>query len=126
MSEQAYTLTATLARCTDAFNWVCAYGWEHNEKNGVCLHHATYYPVKKVCFGLVSDLVIQTRVKAIEALTSTLAGRKAQPKSRAHGHNDVPHGVMCTSTSCNGRGSRPVVHRQGQRRLHARSFAQWR
>jgi len=40
MPEQAHTLTATLAQFTDAFNWVGAYGWEHNEKNGVRLHHA--------------------------------------------------------------------------------------
>ena len=78
--EQAHTLTATLAQCTDAFNWVCAYGWEHNEKNGVRLHHATYYPVKKVCPGLVSDLVMQARVKAAEALKSAFARRKAQRK----------------------------------------------
>ena len=64
MPEQAHTLAATLAQFIDAFNWVCAYGWEHNEKNGVRLHHATYYPMKKVCPGLVSDLVIQARGKA--------------------------------------------------------------
>jgi len=80
MPEQVHTLTATLAQCTDAFNWVCAYGWEHNEKNGVRLHHATYYPVKKVCPGLVSDFVIQARVKATEALKSAFARRKAQRK----------------------------------------------
>lgn len=80
ISEQAYTLTATFAQCTDAFNWVCAYGWEHNEKNGVRRHHVTYYPVKKVCPGLVSDLVMQARVKATEALKSAFARRKAQRK----------------------------------------------
>jgi predicted transposase len=83
MPEQAHTLTATLAQFTDAFNWVCAYGWEHNEKNGVRLHHAMYYPVKKVCSGLVSDLVIQTRVKATEALQSAFAQRKVScPRSQ--------------------------------------------
>jgi putative transposase len=78
--EQAHTLTATLAQCTDVVNWVCAYGWEHNEKNRVRLHHATYHPVKKVCPGLVSDLVIQARVKAAEARKSAFARRKAQRK----------------------------------------------
>lgn len=76
MPEQAHTLTATHAQFTNAFNWVCAYGWEHNEKNGVRLHHATYYPVKKVCPGLVSDLVIQARDKATEVLKSAFTQRK--------------------------------------------------
>ena len=44
MPEQVHTLTATLAQCTDAFNWMCAYGWEHNEKNGVRLYHAQSVP----------------------------------------------------------------------------------
>ena len=121
MPEQAHTLTATLAQFTDAFNWVCAYGWEHNEKNGVRLHHAMYYPVQKVCPGLVSDLVMQTRVKATEALQSTFAQRKvSRPRSQRCA---ARYHVYIYSPAMGG-GSRPVVHRQGQRRLHARNFAQ--
>ncbi len=55
---------------TEAFNAVCAYGWQQYEKNGVRLHHATYRTTKEACPGLVSDLLIQARVKATEALKS--------------------------------------------------------
>ena len=125
LPEQTHTPTATLAQFTDAFNWICAYGWEHNEKKGVRLHHAMYYLVKKVCPGLVSDLVIQARVKATEALQPAFAQRKTQckvscPRSQRCA---ARYHVYIYSPAMEG-GSRPVVHRQGQRRLHARNFAQ--
>lgn len=68
--EQAGVLKETLRQFTVAFNAVCCYGWQHTEKNGVKLHHATYYETKAACPGLVSDLLIQARVKATEALKS--------------------------------------------------------
>ena len=68
--EQARALHETLAQFTVAYNHVCAYGWQHDEKNGVKLHHATYYETKALCSGLVSDLLIQARVKATETLRS--------------------------------------------------------
>lgn len=68
--EQAIALHETLAQFTAAFNAVCRYGWQRREKNGVRLHHATYYDTKAACPGLVSDLLIQARVKATEALKS--------------------------------------------------------
>jgi IS605 OrfB family transposase len=75
--EQAQALAETTQQFTKAFNNVCAYGWIHTEKNGVQLHHATYYTEKAACPGLVSDLVIQARVKATEALKSAFARQKA-------------------------------------------------
>lgn len=88
MPEQAQALAETLAQFTVAFNEVCAYGWQHDEKNGVRLHHAMYYSTKETCPGLVSDLLIQARVKATEALKSAFdrkaKGRKvSQPCSRS-------------------------------------------
>jgi IS605 OrfB family transposase len=85
--EQAKSLSETLTQFTVAFNEVCAYGWQHSEKNGVRLHHAMYYATKETCPGLVSDLLIQARVKATEALKSAFdrkaKGRKVhQPRSR--------------------------------------------
>lgn len=70
--EQAQVLKETLSQFTVAFNTVCAFGWQHNEKNGVKLHHATYYQTKVACPGLVSDLLIQARVKATETMKSAL------------------------------------------------------
>jgi putative transposase len=69
-SQQCDALHTTLRQFTDAYNFVCAYGWNANEKNGVRLHHATYYETKARCPGLVSDLLIQARVKATETLKS--------------------------------------------------------
>ena len=75
--DQVHGLSQTVAGFTEAFNQVCAYGWQHMEKNGVRLHHATYYAVKSACPGLVSDLVIQARMKATEALKAAFARQKA-------------------------------------------------
>ena len=71
--EQVDALAETSCQFTAVFNAVCRYGWEHGEKNGVRLHHATYYPCKAECPALVSDLHIQARVKATEAVKSALA-----------------------------------------------------
>jgi IS605 OrfB family transposase len=73
--EQAQALSETLTQFTAAFNQVCRYGWEHSEKNGVRLHHGTYYDTKAACSGLVSDLLIQARVKATETLKSAFTWR---------------------------------------------------
>jgi len=74
--EQTAALRETLGQFTTAFNQVCAYGWQHREKNGVKLHHAMYYETKASCPGLVSDLLIQARVKATEALRSAFTWQK--------------------------------------------------
>ena len=55
------------------FNAVCAVGWEQQITNGVKLHHATYYPLKADYPALVSDLLVQARVKATEAVKSAFA-----------------------------------------------------
>lgn len=97
--EQAQGLARTLDSFTSAFNHVCAYGWQHTEKNGVRLHHATYYAVKAACPGLVSDLVIQARVKATEALKSAFAHQKADhPVSCPHSAHCPPRYNVHTYT----------------------------
>lgn len=85
-ADQAAALAETLDQFTAVFNAVCAYGWQHREKNGVRLHHATYYPLKARYPALVSDLHVQARVKATEAVKSALTrarqGRKVRcPRS---------------------------------------------
>lgn len=86
--EQAEALKETSRQFTAVFNAVCAYGWRQRERNGVRLHQALYYPLKGEFPALVSDLHIQARVKATEAIRSALALLKAgkkvsQPRSRA-------------------------------------------
>ncbi|GHO66899.1 hypothetical protein KSC_057910 [Ktedonobacter sp. SOSP1-52] len=66
---------------TVAYNQVCVYGWQHREKNGVRLHHATYYETKSLCPGLASDLLIQARVKATETLRSAFTWKARKEAS---------------------------------------------
>ncbi len=70
--EQATALLETRRQFTDVFNAVAAYGWQERIKKGVTLHHGLYYPLKAQYPDLVSDLHIQARVKATEAVGSAL------------------------------------------------------
>jgi IS605 OrfB family transposase len=79
---QAQQLAETSRQFTAVFNAVCAYGWHERLSNGVKLHHATYYPLKADYPNLVSDLHVQARVKATEAVKSALALQKAGRKVR--------------------------------------------
>lgn len=87
--EQHAALLETLRQFTTAFNLVCATGWQQEEKNGVRLHHLTYYETKATCPALVSDLLIQARVKATETLKSALV-LKAKGKKV-----NQPHASLC-------------------------------
>ncbi|PZP60580.1 MAG: transposase [Azospira oryzae] len=85
--EQTDTLMETLRQHTECFNAVCSYGWQHKERNGVRLPHATYRVLRERFPALPSQLVVAARERAREALRSALArarkGKKAsQPRSR--------------------------------------------
>jgi putative transposase len=85
--KQGDALLETLRQHTECFNAVCAYGWQRRERNGVRLHHATYYALRKQFPTLPSQLVIAARERAREALSNAFArakrGRKvSQPTSR--------------------------------------------
>lgn len=83
--EQVGVLAHTAEHFTQAFNHVCREGWRTGEKNGVRLHHATYRESKTLAPGLVSDLHIQARVKATEAVKSALdRQKKGRPVSCPH------------------------------------------
>jgi IS605 OrfB family transposase len=86
---QATLLAITAQQFTALFNPVCAHGWANSICNGVTLHHATYYPAKSLAPNLVSDLVVQARVKATEALRSAFALRKQQRTVA------MPHSSAC-------------------------------
>jgi putative transposase len=79
-AAQAANLAETSRQFTAVFNAVCAVGWEQQITNGVKLHHATYYPLKADYPNLVSDLLVQARVKATEAVKGALALQKAGRK----------------------------------------------
>src|SRR5262245_46201188 len=86
---QAQQLAETTRQFTAVFNAVCAHGWRERLSNGVKLHHATYYPLKADYPDLVSDLHVQARVKATEAVKSALALDKVDRKVRQ------PHSDAC-------------------------------
>jgi IS605 OrfB family transposase len=87
--SQMQQLTETSRQFTAVFNAVCAYGWCERLSNGVKLHHATYYPLKADYPDLVSDLHVQARVKATEAVKSALAVQKTSRKV------SQPHSDAC-------------------------------
>lgn len=87
--EQAQTLLDTANQFTEAFNVVCEAGWAEEEKNGVRLHHLTYRSLKERLPALVSDLHIQARVKATEALKSAFTRKKQGRKI------SCPHSRLC-------------------------------
>jgi putative transposase len=83
--EQSAALLETVEQFTVSFNRVCQTGWRLQEGNAYKLHHATYRSCKDGN-TLVSDLHIQARQKASEAVKSAIAlqkkGRRvSQPKS---------------------------------------------
>lgn len=78
--EQDEALHDTLDGVRGCFNHVCEYGWREDEKNGVTLHKATYYPLREAYPKLPSQLVVSARVKATEALKSAFALRRKKRK----------------------------------------------
>jgi len=87
---QTCALAETACQFTRAFNAVCAYGWRAGEGNGTALHHATYRNSKVIAPGLVSDLHIQARVKATEAIKSARALKKKGKTASAPRSNACP------------------------------------
>ena len=87
---QAQQLAQTTRQFTAVFNAVCAHGWREHISNGVKLHHATYFPLKADYPDLVSDLHVQARVKATEAVKSALALKRAGRKVRQPSSDACP------------------------------------
>lgn len=87
--DDAAALLDTIRQSTVVFNVVCAYGWQHHTRNGVTLHHRLYRQLKAQHPALVSDLHIQMRVRAAEALKSALARRRRGLRA------SCPHFTAC-------------------------------
>ena len=75
-AEQRRVLLETLAQSTACFNAVAAYGWHHEQRNGVELHKATYYPLRAEHPSLPAQLVVSARTRANEALKSALTRKR--------------------------------------------------
>src|SRR5216683_2614450 len=74
--EQRAVLLETMRVATACFQAVAAYGWTHEQRNSVELHKATYYSLRAEHPRLVSQLVISSRMRAGEAITSALTRKK--------------------------------------------------
>jgi putative transposase len=92
---QADALAETSRQFTAVFNAVCAYGWQQNEKNGIELHRALYYPLKADYPALASDLHVQARVKATEAVKSALNLRRKYEREQIVRKVSQPHSLAC-------------------------------
>ncbi len=73
---QAAALAETSRQFTGAFNQAVRLGWEAGICNATKLHYLAYYQVKADHPTLVSDLIVQARLKAAEALRSAFTLRK--------------------------------------------------
>lgn len=87
--EQAESLLETVRQFTRSFNAVCAEGWRLSNGNAYTLHKLTYRECKTALPNLVSDLHVQARQKASEAVKSALASKK---KGRKTG---CPQSTIC-------------------------------
>lgn len=74
---------------TDSFNAVCRAGWQQREGNAYTLHRLTYRECKSISPLLVSDLHIQARQKASEAVKSAITREKKGLKARC------PYSALC-------------------------------
>jgi putative transposase len=88
-AEQANALHETMRQFTASFNAVCRVGWEKRIGNAHDLHHLTYYSCKAAHPALVSDLHIQARQKAAEAVRSALTRARRGKKV------SCPNSLLC-------------------------------
>jgi IS605 OrfB family transposase len=87
--EQATALLETIAQFTAAFNHVAAEGWRLRDGNAYTLHRLTYRHCKSAHSALVSDLHVQARQKAAEAVRSALTLKRKGKKVNG------PHAMLC-------------------------------
>ena len=78
--EQSQALHETMRQFTESFNAVCRVGYEQRNGNAYTLHKLTYRDCKNANSSLVSDLHIQARQKASEAVKSALSREKKGQK----------------------------------------------
>lgn len=107
--EQARVLHRTLREHTACFNAVCTEGFTSKCSNGIDLHKATYYDLRRSYPDLPSQLVCAARVKATEAVKSALTWQKKKEqgfpkkvaKARKQGKPDpIFKPVRCPQSRC--------------------------
>ena len=88
-AEQAKSLLETMRQFTRSFNAVCSQGWRLREGNAYTLHRLTYRDCKAAYPALVSDLHVQARQKAAEAVKSAMALARKGKKG------NTPQSTLC-------------------------------
>jgi putative transposase len=88
-SEQEQALHRTIGEHTRCFNEVARVGFAARCSNGIELHKLTYYPLRAEYPDLPAQLVCAARVKATEAVKSSLDRLKKGRKTR------TPHAQFC-------------------------------
>ena len=79
--EQANALRETMEQFTESFNVACRTGWDLHDGNAYTLHRLTYRDCKTALPNLVSDLHVQARQKAAEAVKSAITREKQGHKT---------------------------------------------
>lgn len=98
-TEQAQSLLETMRQFTQSFNLVCSEGWRLQEGNAYTLHRLTYRDSKSLCPKLVSDLHVQARQKAAEAVKSVISLAKKGRKVGSPNSTLCPPRYNCNSFS---------------------------
>jgi IS605 OrfB family transposase len=92
---QLAALRETSRQFTAAFNHVCRHGWQQRLTNGVKLHHQTYRGTRELLPSLPTNLLIQARVKATEAVKSALALSRKVARKRTEYKVSMPQSTAC-------------------------------
>ena len=71
--EQDASLLASMSGFTQAFNYLCQYGWEHNLKNNVKLQRECYYTLKLLMPDMPVQLFVAASHKSAESLKSAFS-----------------------------------------------------
>lgn len=71
----------TARQFTESFNRVCAEGWKRQDGNAYTLHRFTYRDCKSALPALISDLHVQARQKAAEAVKAALTRVRQKRKA---------------------------------------------
>jgi putative transposase len=93
--EQAEALHETVRQFTASFNAVCRVGWEKQIGNAHHLHHLSYYPCKAAYPELPTNLLIQARQKASEAVKSALDRQRKARKVSCPNADQCPPRYNC-------------------------------
>lgn len=78
--ELIQTLKNQALKSTEVFNHVISFGLDNSITNGITIHQQTYYPLRSMIPDMPSQLIISTRMKAVETIKGWLVLKKKRDK----------------------------------------------